>query len=171
MAHGAEHDPLTGLPNRRLLLRRIAELGVDGGDWALLLVDLDDFKSVNDSFGHIVGDQVLIEMAGRLREVVRDTDVCARLGGDEFAVLIAQSAGLNSALEAADRLREAIRIPMCIAGRRLVIDASVGVAAGAADRDAQTLLRDADLVPSQATFALLMVSARRMTLRSRGSVT
>ncbi|RBY79354.1 GGDEF domain-containing response regulator [Blastococcus sp. TF02-09] len=144
LAHSADHDPLTGLPNRRLLLRRIGQLGADSGHWALLLVDLDDFKSVNDSFGHLVGDEVLIEMAGRLRQVVRDTDMCARLGGDEFAVLVADPAGSSGALDAAHRLREAIRRPVQVSGRSLVLDASIGVV-GVGDRDAGTLLRDADL--------------------------
>lgn len=147
LAHNADHDPLTGLANRRLLLRRIDQLRNDGSHWALLLVDLDDFKAVNDSFGHPVGDQVLTEMANRLQRTVRDTDVCARLGGDEFAVLVAQpagSAGSAGVLELADRLRDAVRRPLPVAGRDLVIDASIGVAS-LSDGAAHTLLRDADL--------------------------
>jgi diguanylate cyclase (GGDEF)-like protein len=145
----ATHDPLTGLPNRLLLMDRLdqamARIRREPGEVAVLYLDLDGFKAVNDRFGHAHGDAVLIETARRLRRCARESDTVARLGGDEFAVV--QSAGIQP--EAAEalcrRLLEALSAPMVIGGREVEVGASVGAAFGPGDAtDPAQLLRLAD---------------------------
>jgi len=144
----ATHDPLTGLPNRELLMRRTqAALDHPGGrhgGTVLLLCDLDDFKIVNDALGHDAGDQVLTEVAQRLRSGVRDGDLVARLGGDEFAILL-DGADETATDALADRLLESVPAPIELVGGRIVtVGLSIGVARSNAGHDARTLLRDAD---------------------------
>ena len=148
LTHLAFHDALTGLPNRELLGDRLATALAQrrrvGSHLAVVYVDLDDFKSVNDSLGHQVGDRLLVAVAGRLQECVRPGDTVGRLGGDEFAVIIPDLP--DGDVEAlADRLAHSLRQPHHLHGREMFVAASVGVAV-AADRDsADTLLSNADL--------------------------
>ncbi len=142
--HQAEHDSLTGLPNRSLFARRVDLTLQSGGDPAVMFVDLDDFKRVNDSLGHAAGDALLIEVARRLRESVRDGDTPARLGGDEFAILI-EDGGLDTAIHIAQRIIEALAEPVETGGTRVLTRGSVGIAVAGQERDRTDLLRKADM--------------------------
>ena len=139
LIHDALHDPLTGLANRVLLRdhleRALARQGRTDGMAALLFVDLDDFKRVNDSYGHAVGDQILVQVAQRLVGAVRAEDVVARQSGDEFAILLGQVADADEAIRSAERLLRELRRPILLGGRSVVVGGSVGVALGA-ERDA-----------------------------------
>jgi diguanylate cyclase (GGDEF)-like protein len=128
LRHQALHDALTGLPNRSLLQRRAerALRGDEGG--AMLLIDLDRFKEVNDTLGHDHGDELLVEVAGRLRQAVRRGDTLARLGGDEFAVLLDGLPHRGAAVELAGRLQDALRRPFALRGVAIELEASIGVA-------------------------------------------
>lgn len=131
MAHRATHDPLTGLPNRALLEDRLqqacARLSRGGEQAAVLFMDLNGFKEVNDRFDHRTGDEVLTEVARRLRRVLRPADTVARLGGDEF-VVVCESTGPDKAAEVADRIHEALRVPFLVGGGKAEIGASIGIA-------------------------------------------
>jgi diguanylate cyclase (GGDEF)-like protein len=128
----ADYDPLTGLPNRRLLSDRldqaIARARRAGGRCALLLVDLDRFKLINDSLGHPTGDAVLAEVAQRLRAGRRDEDTAARLGGDEFAVLLPEVTNTDDAAIVARRVLAGLSAPIHLQDREFIVTASVGVA-------------------------------------------
>jgi len=133
LRHQAFHDGLTGLPNRTLfddrLAQALARARRGDGQVAVVLVDLDDFKAVNDSLGHAAGDELLIACARRFDALVRATDTAARLGGDEFAVLVEDRGDVGAvAAEVAERLRVALDRPFPIEGRELHVAASVGVA-------------------------------------------
>ncbi|MFC4072042.1 diguanylate cyclase domain-containing protein [Actinoplanes subglobosus] len=141
--HEAHHDPLTRLPNRALFLQRVEET-VNHGTAALLYLDLDLFKQVNDTLGHAAGDELLRAVAGRLRAAVRDTDMPARLGGDEFAVLLEPLEYPSQAGDIAQRVIDAIAHPYDIAGRTVRTRASVGIAYSGG-RSAERLLEEADL--------------------------
>jgi len=151
----AFHDELTGLPNRALFNDRLHHaLGLherDGHPLAVLTLDVDDFKAVNDTFGHAGGDQLLTGLARRLREAVRTADTLARLGGDEFAILLKYSGNAGSGLEAeqvAERILAALSRPFLIEGRRLEVGVSMGVAAveaGPETPTAEALLAHADV--------------------------
>jgi diguanylate cyclase (GGDEF)-like protein len=125
-------DVLTGLPNRRAfnddLRRFIAERGRGQGDFALLLIDLDGFKAINDTSGHGAGDAVLVEVAERLRTLIRETDLAARLGGDEFCVILAQPRDTDAVDSACARIIKKLNEPIVVADRIVVIGASIGVA-------------------------------------------
>lgn len=143
-------DPLTNLPNRRALaakLRRYFAAGDGAPSCALLIVDLDRFKPVNDLLGHMVGDLVLCAVAKRLQEAAARAGMVARLGGDEFAVVIrlADGADARPAQEMARRIREALRAPIQVADHRIEIDASIGIALSRHAADATTLLSCADI--------------------------
>ena len=140
LRHEATHDALTGLANRVLFGRRLAA-EVTGGA-ALLHIDLDGFKPINDTYGHHAGDVVLVRVAELLRAALPSGAVAARLGGDEFAVLL-PGAGTAAADLVADRFLTALTEPFEVDGRRLTIGASVGVVAGAGV-DPDALLRRAD---------------------------
>jgi diguanylate cyclase (GGDEF)-like protein len=132
VAHRAAHDPLTGLPNRSLLHERIGA-AIHHADRtqssaAVLLIDLDRFKEVNDTLGHHCGDQLLIQVARRMQGALRHGDTVARLGGDEFAVLLPQVATIDDVAAAAATLRTALEIPYLLGGVSLTVDASVGAA-------------------------------------------
>jgi diguanylate cyclase (GGDEF)-like protein/PAS domain S-box-containing protein len=138
-------DSLTSLPNRALLVERLREAEVESPR-SLLFLDLDDFKTINDSLGHPTGDGVLVELARRIGGVIRDGDLVARIGGDEFAVL-AQAAD-TAVLEAlAKRLLAAVGEPFVLDGRELRLSASIGIATG---WGAEDLLRNADLAMYEA---------------------
>ena len=132
LSHASQHDPLTGLPNRRLFQDRLenalARVRRSQGSMALLYLDLDKFKDINDMFGHAAGDALLQETARRLKNCVRDSDTVARLGGDEFVVLL-ESAGLaaNGAAIAA-KIRDAVGQPVQIGNERLQVLPSIGLA-------------------------------------------
>lgn len=151
LKHDATHDPLTGLANRTLVLDRLtAALGQT--TVAVLFIDLDKFKLINDSLGHTVGDRVLRIAGERLRRAVRWSDLVGRLGGDEFVVLAFDVADGASVESLTEHLRESLTRPISIDGRRLHVDASIGIVlAGPADlRTADDLVRDADVAMYQA---------------------
>ncbi|HZQ78083.1 MAG TPA: bifunctional diguanylate cyclase/phosphodiesterase [Acidimicrobiia bacterium] len=139
----ALHDPLTGLANRGLLMDQLgqalarARRRPGAGGVAVLFLDLDRFKVVNDSLGHAVGDDLLVEVARRLERVMRSADTVARLGGDEFVVLVEDVGAVDDVLALARRLRQAVAAPIRVgAGQRVVVTASVGVALSAPGADA-----------------------------------
>ena len=137
LIHDALHDPLTGLANRVLLRdhleRALARQGRSPGVVALLFVDLDDFKRVNDSYGHAAGDEILIGVAARLVGAVRADDVVGRQSGDEFAVLLARVANPEEAILAAERILRELRRPIPLGGRSILIGGSIGIALAAED--------------------------------------
>jgi diguanylate cyclase (GGDEF)-like protein len=145
----ALHDPLTKLPNRSLLLDRLglalSRAGRLGSLVAVLFLDLDGFKAVNDSLGHAAGDELLIQVAERVRGCLRPADTVARLGGDEFGILLEDASDTTGTHAVADRILDAVRAPMTIQGKELVTGASIGVVLGASDEGAGDLLRKADL--------------------------
>ena len=145
-----EQDRLTRLPNRSSFIdsleNRIRRDRRHGAVSALLLIDLDRFKTVNDSLGHSLGDRFLIGIARRLRLCLRRRDLLARLGGDEFAILLNPVTGSEEAMRIADRIRRLLAAPVKLAGNELCTTASIGVAlAGGAERHPEDLLRDADM--------------------------
>ncbi len=144
----ARHDPLTGLPNRVLFNERVERFVGSGGDGvvSVLFIDLDDFKMVNDSLGHQVGDELLRTVADRLGECVRNEDVVARLSGDEFAVLIESAVDRQDALAVAQRVQDALARPFDLAGREVRVSGSVGITVEKLDhvQRPETLLRAAD---------------------------
>jgi diguanylate cyclase (GGDEF)-like protein/PAS domain S-box-containing protein len=149
LIHDALHDPLTGLANRVLLRdhleRALARQVRSGGAVALLFVDLDDFKRINDSYGHAAGDQILAQVAGRLVGAVRVDDVVGRQSGDEFAVLLSQVHSDDDAIASAERILGELRRPIQLGARSIVVGGSIGIALtserGAA---AEELLTQAD---------------------------
>ena len=146
----ARHDALTGLANRRVLASRIEDTLAQSADhdlaMAVLVVDLDRFKPVNDLHGHAAGDKVLCEVALRLESVLRPGDTAARLGGDEFAVLLQFEPGADAPQRMARRIQAVIATPVEIDARTVSVGASIGIAMGPADGgDAEALLRAADL--------------------------
>ena len=148
--HQALHDPLTGLPNRTLLQQRaeiVLEAAEQGGhSMALLIVDLDRFKEINDTLGHHYGDVVLKALAPRLRSALRANDTVARLGGDEFAVVLPSVEGVDAALDVAMKVRRAIEQGIESDGLKFTVEASVGVVlSGMHGNDVDTLMRHADI--------------------------
>jgi diguanylate cyclase (GGDEF)-like protein len=145
----AFHDDLTGLGNRSLFVAELegaVDRGGDGEGVAVLFVDLDDFKTVNDTLGHAAGDELLVRTAERLRGCLRPGDVAARLGGDEFAVLVVGLCPDRDAVALAERLLGALREPVVVQGERVHVGASVGMATATADAStAGELLRNADI--------------------------
>ena len=158
LIHAALHDPLTGLPNRALLHDRLAQALARSdrsvGHAAVLFLDLDNFKVINDSLGHMAGDLLLIELAHRLSSNVRAGDTVARFGGDEFAVLLDNVIDANDALANAERLLTALRKPLELDGRDVSPEASIGVALSVGRSDQpEDLLRQADLAMYHAKAA------------------
>ena len=158
LAHQATHDALTGLPNRALFSERaaraLARARGRGGLVAVLLVDLDNFKYVNDTLGHGAGDGLLVAVAGRLRGCLRPRDTVARFGGDEFAVLLEDASGEGEAERVAGRIIGGLGEPFAVGGREVFVTPSIGVAL---DRPGRTtledLLRRADLALYEAKGA------------------
>ena len=148
--HDAHHDALTGLPNRILFAERVeqalvARAGTDAGV-ALLLVDLDRFKEINDTFGHQCGDELIVQVGVRLSGAVSGLDSVARLGGDEFGVLLPDVQSVENAVETATTLRAALTAPFPVDGIDLDVEGSVGVAvSGHHGHDTVTLLQRADI--------------------------
>ncbi|MEU3830877.1 EAL domain-containing protein [Streptomyces sp. NPDC029080] len=168
LQHNAEHDPLTDLPNRALFTRRVQQAlsgrrATDRGaalrGTAVLFIDLDGFKAVNDTIGHQAGDELLIQAARRLQDAVRQGDTASRLGGDEFAALIVgdgtrdRTARERNILELADRLRATLSQPYAIDGNDVRVNASIGVAFAEPGLGAGELLRNADLAMYRAKSA------------------
>ena len=157
LAHLARHDPLTGLENRRAMddysLRGVADVS-QGVDWALLYLDLDHFKTINDTFGHRAGDELLREAAGRLRTCVRRGDQIVRLGGDEFAILLCGRDSGDYATQLAHRLIDAVAAPYLLNGHTVRISVSIGVAVALGHLGPSPpladLLRNADVALYQA---------------------
>lgn len=150
LRHNAFHDQLTGLPNRALFMSRLAgeiEKAKQLQDYlfAVLFIDLDRFKVVNDSLGHIVGDQLLIAIARRLTACLRPVDLVARLGGDEFALLIDNLNSIRDATDVAERIQAELKLPFHLNGHEIFSSASVGIALSSIGyTQPQDLLRDAD---------------------------
>jgi diguanylate cyclase (GGDEF)-like protein/PAS domain S-box-containing protein len=148
--HAAFYDALTGLPNRALFMERLGQAqararGRSGGAFAVLFLDLDRFKLVNDSMGHRAGDHLLVAIARRLERIRRAGDTVARLGGDEFAVLVEGVADAISAGRVADRVHRELAQPFEIGGQEVFTSASIGISlGGVADHRPEDLLRDAD---------------------------
>ncbi|MEV2230943.1 EAL domain-containing protein [Streptomyces phaeochromogenes] len=163
LQHNAEHDPLTDLPNRALFTKRVGQAlsgrrSSDRGT-AVLFIDLDGFKAVNDTIGHQAGDELLVQAARRLQDAVRQSDTASRLGGDEFAALIVGDGGRDRTarehqiFELADRLRVTLSQPYTIDGNDVRVAASIGVAFSEPGLGAGELLRNADLAMYRAKAA------------------
>jgi diguanylate cyclase (GGDEF)-like protein len=181
LEHQAYHDTLTGLANRALFIKRVEEAVASyrraDETVGVIFIDLDDFKTVNDTLGHEAGDALLIEAANRLSRCLRGDDTAARLGGDEFAVLLEQS---SDAERVAERILEALRSPMSIAGRDIVVSASVGIAVGGPEiTQASTILANADIAmysakaegkSQYALFADTMHEEAETNMRLRGEM-
>ncbi|MGC0374615.1 putative bifunctional diguanylate cyclase/phosphodiesterase [Streptomyces sp. SAI-229] len=168
LQHNAEHDPLTDLPNRALFTRRVqqalsgrraSDRGAALRGTAVLFIDLDGFKGVNDTIGHQAGDELLVQAARRLQDAVRKGDTASRLGGDEFAALIVgdgvrdRDARERHIVELADRLRATLSQPYAIDGNDVRVNASIGVAFAEPGLGAGELLRNADLAMYRAKAA------------------
>ncbi len=147
--HQAFHDPLTDLANRSLFLYQVGHAlnrATRAGDpVTVLFLDLDNFKTVNDSLGHAAGDKLLVEAARRLASCVRDTDLIARLGGDEFAVLVEQAGPTEEVLEIAERIEAAVARPFHIEGKEVFVSASIGIARTSSGENSDELVRNADV--------------------------
>jgi diguanylate cyclase (GGDEF)-like protein/PAS domain S-box-containing protein len=150
LKHDALHDALTGLPNRALLIERL-ELAINRAqrlekyDFALLFLDLDRFKVINDSLGHLVGDQLLIAIAQKLQTIIRSIDLIARLGGDEFVILLEEIQEIQEVVRVTERIFAVLQTPLTIAGREVYTTASIGIVLGKNYVQAADLLRDADI--------------------------
>ena len=150
LKHEALHDSLTGLPNRTFMLQRLEQALYRYRQdhdkmFAVLFVDLDRFKVINDSVGHLVGDDLLLQVGGRLRSGLKASDVVARLGGDEFAVLVEDIGGQRVAVDIAERLIDSLRTPFHLDGKEVFTSASIGIALPTPHYTRpEELLRDAD---------------------------
>jgi len=151
LEHDSLHDALTGLPNRVLFADRLeqalrrAERREEAISCAVLFLDLDRFKAVNDAFGHETGDELLCTVARRLESAVRPGDTVARLGGDEFTVLLEEISGVHEATGVAERIQSTLAEPFRIAGRELDICASIGIALGTSEVGPKELIHEADM--------------------------
>jgi diguanylate cyclase (GGDEF)-like protein/PAS domain S-box-containing protein len=148
----ATHDPLTGLPNRHAFLDRLGRAlrrtrrRKDSPDVGVLFMDLDRFKTINDSLGHAAGDRLLVAVARRINDQARSEDVLARFGGDEFAVLLENVEDPSEAIRVSQRIAEALREPFAVSDYRVSVSTSVGIALGSAHTaDPERMLGDADI--------------------------
>ncbi len=150
LKHDAFYDTLTGLPNRALFTDRLVHaiaIGKRRKDFffAVLFLDLDRFKVINDSLGHLIGDQLLVALGQRLVTCLRPDDTVARLGGDEFAILLMDTSGLGNAVYIANRIKGELTAPFIVAGHEVFASASIGIALNSAEYDLpEQILRDAD---------------------------
>ena len=145
----AYHDVLTHLPNRKLFTDRLRHALTRakraGKPVAVMFIDVDHFKTINDTLGHTAGDELLLEMARRLRECVREDDTVARLGGDEFTIILAELHRPDDAIVVAQKILDAVQVPLTIGGMPIVVTASIGIALFPVDGvDPESLLRNAD---------------------------
>jgi diguanylate cyclase (GGDEF)-like protein len=149
--HNALHDPLTDLPNRRFLLDRIDQSikrsqQLDSYGYAILFLDLDQFKVVNDSLGHIIGDQLLISIAEKLKAHLEDVYLVARFGGDEFVILLEYIANIDEVIKITERILNDFQVPLILNGGEIFINVSIGIVLGNKNyHQAADLLRDSDL--------------------------
>jgi diguanylate cyclase (GGDEF)-like protein len=153
LTYQATHDKLTGLPNRALLEERVTQaLARSAGDnrVAVLFLDVDRFKVINDSLGHAVGDQLLMVLARKLQSNMRPHDTIARFGGDEFVIVTDDWAAPDAPERLANRIAESLKAPLCLDGTSIVATVSIGVAVATGGDDAGSLLRDADAAMYQA---------------------
>jgi len=155
LVHDALHDALTGLPNRAFFMERLEHAvrfsqRQEDYEFAVLFLDFDRFKIVNDSLGHSLGDQLLIEGGHRLAGCLREVDTLARFGGDEFAILLDGISGIRDASHIAERIHYALAAPFFLGGHQIVATASIGIAVGDNGHPPQDLLRDADIAMYQA---------------------
>lgn len=149
LARRALHDELTGLPNRALfwehLVNRLRLAGRRQSSFAVLYIDVDHFKAVNDSLGHVAGDRLLVDLAARLRGALRAGDIAARVGGDEFVMLLDHVATEEATLVVAERLRDVVLVPCEIGVDHPIVTVSIGVAVGPANfRAAEEVVAAAD---------------------------
>lgn len=148
LVYQAFHDSLTGLANRALFRDRVEHAlsrGARGERIAVVMLDLDDFKGVNDTLGHLEGDRLLEIVADRLRKATRGCDTIARIGGDEFAVLLEGVPTIDDAMRVVDRITESLRPPIALQGREVAVGASLGVAHARGEENVDELLRNADV--------------------------
>jgi diguanylate cyclase (GGDEF)-like protein len=154
LAHMANHDALTDLPNRASLCAQLATALARvrrDGHLSVLSLDLDRFKSINDTLGHAIGDDLLKDVANRLRACLRETDLVARLGGDEFAIVQTEMTDPTDAERLARRVRDAITVPFEMHGQQILVDVSIGISVAPGDSlDADQLLKNADMALSGA---------------------
>jgi diguanylate cyclase (GGDEF)-like protein len=156
LTYDSLHDAMTGLPNRVLFLDRLGQAieyckRRTDCTFAVLFVDIDHFKVINDSLGHLTGDQLLISAGKRMEDCLRSSDTVARLGGDEFAILLEMTGAKNSASTIIEKLQEAIKLPFSLHGHELYITASIGVVLSVANYvHPEEVLRDADIAMYQA---------------------
>ena len=159
LAFGALHDELTGLANRMLFKDRLMVALKTlrrqiGPPFGVLFLDLDRFKRVNDTYGHSVGDGLLVEIASRLASFLRPGDTLARLGGDEFGILVSDAPSVSDALHVAERVQERLKVPFAVDGRQLEVSASIGIALSATGYDEpEEILHDADVAMYRAKAA------------------
>ncbi|WP_052128304.1 diguanylate cyclase domain-containing protein [Neosynechococcus sphagnicola] len=159
LVYDAYHDPLTGIPNRALFQDRVGQAIRQAKRskeslFGVLFIDLDHFKTINDTLGHLVGDQLLIAIAQRLRACLRPTDMVARLGGDEFAILMEKVKDIEDTIYVSDRILKTLAEPFYLDGHEVTISASIGVTLYRPDYNSpEDLLRDADLVMYHAKAA------------------
>jgi len=159
LAFGALHDELTGLANRvlfkdRLMVALKTLKRQSGPPFGVLFLDLDRFKRVNDTFGHSVGDNLLVEISRRLESFLRPGDTLARLGGDEFGILVANASSVSDALHVAERVQERLKVPFAVDTRKLEVSASIGIALSATGYDEpEEILHDADVAMYRAKAA------------------
>ena len=149
LRHQALHDPLTGLGNRALFQDRVAH-GLARAERtkdevAVIFLDLDNFKEINDSLGHAAGDAVLVQTANRVRSCLRDADTAARFGGDEFAILLEQTRGEGEVMDVANRIQAALSRPLQVEGKDCDLNASIGIARAQPSQSADEVLRNADV--------------------------
>jgi diguanylate cyclase (GGDEF)-like protein len=174
--HQAFHDPLTDLANRSLFINQVKNaIANPPGDVAVLFIDVDDFKTVNDSLGHAAGDGLLMAVADRLRGSLRSDDAIARLGGDEFAVMVVGvQATPDGAIDVAERIMRSFDEPVAAGGKALYVRLSVGIATTRHSRRADELIRDADLAMYRAKetgkrrYELFAPEMRDAVLRRHG---
>jgi diguanylate cyclase (GGDEF)-like protein len=154
LQHQASHDPLTDLANRSLFVERVGDaLRTGAGAVSVIFIDINDFKTVNDSLGHGAGDELLIAVARRLRDCVRPADVVARLGGDEFAIMLDRPDSQQEAIEVTERLNRHLTERFAIHGQNISVHASAGIATGdGEDLSPEELIRNADLAMYRAKY-------------------
>jgi diguanylate cyclase (GGDEF)-like protein len=155
LRHQASHDPLTDLANRLLFAERVGEaLDRDHRRVSVIFIDINDFKEVNDSLGHAAGDELLMEIARRLRHCVRPSDTVARLGGDEFAIMLERTASQEEAIEVTERINRRLMEPFAVGGQNISVRASAGIATGGNDDiSPEELIRNADVAMYRAKQA------------------